>query len=90
MSNVIIGQSGGPTAVINSSLAGAIRPMPGVEPEILTRDLSVTLGVSLLLLVFGWPRGGRTDGRLSRPAGVLLLVAYAAYLFLLVRAALSA
>lgn len=25
MSNVIIGQSGGPTAVINSSLAGAIR-----------------------------------------------------------------
>ena len=25
MGNVIIGQSGGPTAVINSSLAGAIR-----------------------------------------------------------------
>lgn len=71
-------------------LAGAIRPMPGVDPAILSRDLPVTLAVSLLLLVFGWPRGGRTDGRLSRPAGALLLAAYAAYLFLLVRAALSA
>lgn len=72
-------------------LAGAIRPMPGVDPEILTRDLSVTLGVTALLLLFGWPwRRGRPDGRLSRTAGALFLASYAAYLFLLVRAALSA
>jgi len=57
-------------------LAGSIRPM-AVPAEVLGRDISVMGLLTLSLFVFGFDFG--KGGRISRPAGVILLLAYAAY-----------
>ena len=74
-------------------LAGAIRPMKDIDPEVLVRDLPVTFVLTALLLVLGRSRrrgGISSDGRLSRNAGRFLLLAYAAYLVWIVRCELPA
>jgi cation:H+ antiporter len=69
-------------------LAGAIHPMPDADPAIAGRDIPAALLLTVLLAVFGLPRlrRGGGNGRISRPAGWILLAGYAAYLALLVRA----
>lgn len=57
-------------------LAGSIHPMR-VPPEVLTRDVAVMTVLTLALFVFGFNYG--RGGRISRPAGALLLTAYTAY-----------
>lgn len=57
-------------------LAGSIRPM-AVPGEVLGRDISVMGLLTLSLFVFGFDFG--KGGRISRPAGAALLLAYAAY-----------
>jgi len=57
-------------------LAGSIRPM-AVPAEVLSRDISVMGLLTLSLCVFGFDFG--TGGRIRRPAGAVLLLAYAAY-----------
>jgi cation:H+ antiporter len=57
-------------------LAGSIRPMV-VPGEVPGRDISVMVLLTLSLFVFGFDFG--TGGRISRPAGAALLLAYAAY-----------
>ena len=69
-------------------LAGAIHPMPDADPAIAGRDIPAALLLTVLLAVFGLPRlrRGGGNGRISRPAGWILLAGYAVYLALLVRA----
>jgi len=57
-------------------LAGSLRPM-AVPAEVLGRDISVMGLLTLSLFVFGFDFG--KGGRISRPAGTALLLAYAAY-----------
>lgn len=67
-------------------LAGICRPLPVIERAILVRDLPVSLFLAGFLLVVGFPRKGRSDGRLGRASGVFLLCFYVGYLLLLVAA----
>lgn len=61
-------------------LAGLIAPA-AVSPEVLTRDIPVTLLFTAALVMFAvWPFG---RGRITRIEGGLLIVAYAAYMVLL-------
>jgi cation:H+ antiporter len=57
-------------------LAGAIAPMD-IEPALLTRDLPVMAGLTVLLFVMGW--GFKGPGRINRAEGGLLVLAYLAY-----------
>lgn len=57
-------------------LAGAIAPMD-IEPALLTRDLPVMAGLTVLLFVMGW--GFKGPGRINRTEGGLLVLAYLAY-----------
>ena len=57
-------------------LAGAIAPMD-IEPALLTRDLPVMAGLTVLLFVMGW--GFKGPGRINRVEGGLLVLAYLAY-----------
>lgn len=57
-------------------LAGSIRPMQ-VPPEVLTRDIGTMTLLTASLFVFGFDFG--KGGRISRPAGAVLLLAYALY-----------
>ncbi|HWT15322.1 MAG TPA: calcium/sodium antiporter [Patescibacteria group bacterium] len=57
-----------------------VQPIPALAPTLLTLDLPVLVGLSVLL----WPLALK-DMRLTRGNGVLLLLAYAVYLVLLVR-----
>jgi cation:H+ antiporter len=57
-------------------LAGAIAPMD-IEPALLTRDLPVMAGLTVLLFVLGW--GFKGPGRINRVEGSLLVLAYLAY-----------
>ncbi len=54
---------------------------PALDPEVLTRDLPVMLGltVATLIMAYGW----RGPGRISRIEGVILLVAFVAYQLIL-------
>jgi cation:H+ antiporter len=54
-------------------LAGAIAPMD-IEPALLTRDLPVMAGLTVLLFVMGWSFKG--PGRINRAEGGLLALAY--------------
>ncbi len=63
-------------------LAGAIAPMD-IEPALLTRDLPVMAGLTVLLFVMGW--GFRRPGRISRSEGGLLVLVYLAYTAWLLR-----
>ena len=63
-------------------LAGAIAPMD-IEPELLTRDLPVMAGLTVLLFVMGW--GFKGPGRINRLEGSLLVLVYFAYTAWLLR-----
>lgn len=58
-------------------LAGVIAPLHQVAPEVLIRDWTLMMGLTLALLVMAWRRGG--EGRLTRVHGVLLLATFIAY-----------
>ncbi|MBS3998120.1 MAG: calcium/sodium antiporter, partial [Hydrogenophaga sp.] len=58
-------------------IAGAIAPI-GVDPEVLTRDLPVMIGLTLVLFAMGWGFRGKA-GRINRVEAVLLLAAYLGY-----------
>jgi cation:H+ antiporter len=62
-------------------IAGAIRPID-VAPEVFSRDIPVMslLTVALFIISYGF----RGQGRITRPGGAMLLVAYFAYTALLV------
>lgn len=64
-------------------IAAVIRPMGGIDPLVLRRDIPVMLVLTLLLLVFGIRRPGRLQGRLNRWEGVFFVLAYIAYVALL-------
>ena len=57
-------------------LAGAIAPMD-IEPALLTRDLPVMAGLTVVVFVMGW--GFKGPGRINRVEGGLLVLAYLAY-----------
>lgn len=57
-------------------IAGAIAPAV-VEPQILTRDLPVVIGLTVALALFGM-RWGR-DGRINRLEGAVFVVAFVTY-----------
>lgn len=61
-------------------LPGAIAPGP-VPPEMLTRDFPIMIGITLLFFVLAYGIGG--PGRISRPAGFLLLTCFGAYQLIL-------
>jgi cation:H+ antiporter len=63
-------------------LAGAVAPMD-IEPSLLTRDLPVMAGLTVLLFVMGW--GFKGSGRINRLEGSLLVLAYLAYIAWLLR-----
>lgn len=58
-------------------VAGAIAPM-GVSHEVITRDLPVMAGLTVVLFAMGWGFRGKM-GRINRVEAVLLLVAYLGY-----------
>jgi cation:H+ antiporter len=58
-------------------LAGAIMPI-GVDAEVLTRDLPVMIGLTLVLFVMGWGFRGKA-GRINRIEASLLIAAYLVY-----------
>lgn len=64
-------------------ISGLVRPIV-VHSTVLTREVPVMIGASVLLLALGW------DGSLSRIDGVGMLVALAVYLVFMVRAELAA
>lgn len=66
-------------------LAGAIRPMAAIPPEVHARDLPATLAATLLLCALGFPRRGGRPGVVPRWGGALLLAFYAAYMARVVR-----
>jgi cation:H+ antiporter len=61
-------------------LPGLIHPTV-LEPEILSRDYSYMIGLSIALFVMAY--GFRGQGRVNRVEGLLLLIAYFVYLGLL-------
>ena len=61
-------------------LPGIIHPYR-LEPDLMTRDLPVMIGLSIALFVMAY--GFRGNGRLTRYEGGALLLAYAAYILVL-------
>lgn len=57
-------------------IAGMISPM-AVEPEVLTRDIAVMAGLTVLLFIFAY--GFRGQGRINRYEGAALLACYVGY-----------
>ena len=66
-------------------IAGGISPIGNFSPYILTRDLPLMIGASLLILVFGanWSNL-RKSGRIVRLEGALWAIAFVAYAVLMV------
>lgn len=58
-------------------IAGAIAPIQ-IDSEVLTRDLPVMVGLTLVLFVMGWGFRGR-QGRINRWEAGVLLAAYLGY-----------
>ncbi len=58
-------------------IAGLITPMPHIAPEVLTRDWSVMIAMTIGLFIMTY--GFRGEGRINRIEGSLLLIAFAAY-----------
>jgi cation:H+ antiporter len=58
-------------------IAVVIDPMRDVAPEVLTRDWSAMMGLTVVLLIVAY--GFRGPGRINRYEGALLLAAYAAH-----------
>jgi cation:H+ antiporter len=63
-------------------LAGVIAPMD-IDPGLLTRDLPVMAGLTVVLFVMGW--GFRGPGRINRYEGSVLLAIYVGYTVWLLR-----
>lgn len=63
-------------------LAAGITPLQ-TDPQVLTRDMLTVFLLTLSLFAIGY--GHKRPGRINRLEGLLLLAAYAAYLFALVR-----
>lgn len=61
-------------------IPGLLGPI-ALEPEVLSRDFPVMIGLSIALFVMAY--GFRGDGKINRFEGGLLLLAYVAYLTLL-------
>ncbi len=59
-------------------IAGTIHPL-AVPPEILTRDMAVMTGLTLLLFLFGFGFRGPGLGRINRFEGAILLAVYIGY-----------
>jgi cation:H+ antiporter len=57
-------------------IAGSIHPMD-VEPEVISRDMPVMIGLTLSLFLIGF--GFRKPGRITRRAGIALLACYVGY-----------
>lgn len=62
-------------------LAGLVSPLP-VTGDLISRDLPVMLGLTIVLLIFGY--GFRGPGRINRLEGGLLLAAFVTYTLVLV------
>jgi len=60
-----------------AGIAGVIAPTEAMSPELLTRDWSTMMALSAMLFVFAY--GFRGEGRITRPEGLLMLLAYGAY-----------
>jgi cation:H+ antiporter len=58
-------------------IAGAIAPM-SIEPDVLTRDFPVMLGLTVVLFAMGWGFRGR-KGRINRFEALALLAVYVTY-----------
>lgn len=65
-------------------IAGMISPM-AVAPEVLSRDILVMGGLTVLLFVFGYGFSGPGRGRINRFEGATLLACYLAYTTCLAR-----
>jgi len=65
-------------------IAGSISPL-ATEPELMIRDWTVMMGLTLALFVIGYRRGG--EGRITRAKGAALLAAYASYTYFLITTA---
>lgn len=59
-------------------IAGTLSPL-SVGPEVLTRDIAVMAALTVSLVAIGYGFRGPGTGRISRPAGFLLLAAYVGY-----------
>ena len=59
-------------------IAGTIHPL-AVPPEVLTRDMAVMTGLTLLLFLFGYGFRGPGLGRINRFEGAILLAVYIGY-----------
>lgn len=71
-------------AVVGTS--GAISPFRDVSPLVFTRDLPVMVLLTLSIGIFGFSfRHPRSPGTITRPFGIIWLVAFLAYLMLLIR-----
>jgi cation:H+ antiporter len=57
-------------------IAGMIHPM-AVAPEVLTRDIAVMAGLTILLFIFAY--GFRSMGRINRYEGAVLIACYIGY-----------
>lgn len=68
-------------------IAVSISPLT-VEPLLLYRDWMVMAALTLALFVFGY--GFRTQGRINRVEGAILMTAYVAYTLVLVQSVLAA
>ncbi len=66
-------------------IAGSIHPM-GVDPEVMTRDMPVMIGLTLSLFLIGF--GFRKPGQITRRAGISLLACYVGYNAFLVKSVL--
>lgn len=59
-------------------IAGSVSPL-SVGPEVLTRDIAVMAALTISLVIMGYGFRGPGTGRITRPAGFLLLAAYIGY-----------
>lgn len=69
-------------------IAGVIEPMHAIAAEVLYRDWSTMLGMTVALFVMSYGFG--REGRINRLEGLLLLTAYLAYTAFLVNVATGA
>lgn len=60
-----------------TGIAGTITPMQTVSPDVLARDWPVMMTLNIVLFIMA--HGLRGEGRITRPEGVLLLLAYTLY-----------
>ena len=71
-------------AVVGTS--GAISPFRDVSPLVFTRDLPVMVLLTLSIGIFGFSfRRPRSPGTITRPFGIIWLLAFFAYLIILIR-----